>query len=428
MNGRAFRAGLAACVFISAASVAQAQAALEALRAPDLSDLQRAVRNAQDSLTLARLQQTLAEHDSLARNERDLGYAVNWHQRRMAELQELIARGQANAEQMQELAREQEALGQAQADLARVRAERQLSLAAAAAEVAKAEAALAEAREALLAAQGGGDSLALAKAELAVKDAELAVAGAEEARAALTAGPDAVALAAAQAEVDRKRLAVAEAEAALAGTVLRAPFDGTVLQVYVAVGDGVTANMRVVTIADLSRLQVLAAVDETVIRRVAVGQGAVVTFDALPGQVLRGAVVSVPLEGSLQGGVTVYEVPVALEGTAGLPLLVGMTANVAIQTGEVKDALLVPTLALERSGGRYQVRVPNTVDPAGAPEVVPVEVGLSDGTYTQVVRGLNEGDQVIVELSTSTTSTNPFRGFGAMTGGQPGGGWPPNVP
>ncbi len=401
--------------------LAQAQAALDALRAPDLSDLQRAVQNAQDNLALAKLQQTLTEHNSLARSERDLGYAVNWHQRRIAELQELIARGQANAEQVQELAREQEALGKSQADLARVRAERELALASAAAEVARAEAALADARAALVKAQGGGDALQLAKAELAVKEAELAVANAEEARAALDAGPDAVALAAAQAEVERKRLAVVEAEAALAGTELRVPFGGTVLRVYVAAGDLVTANTRVVTVADLSRLQVLAAVDETVIRRVAAGQGAVVTFDALPGQVLRGAVVSVPLQGTLQGGVTVYEVPVALEGAAGLPLLVGMTANVAIQTGEVKDALLVPTLALQRSGGRYQVRVPNTLDPGGMPEVVPVEVGLSDGVYTQVVRGLNEGDQVIVELSSSTNTTNPFRGFGEMLGGRAGG-------
>ena len=48
--------------------------------------------------------------------------------------------------------------------------------------------------------------------------------------------------------------------------------------------------------------------------------------------------------------------------------------------------------------GSYQVSVPNTLDPAGEPETVPVEIGLSNGTYTQIVRGLIAGDQVIVQL------------------------------
>ncbi len=401
--------------------------ALDQLRNPDMVKLQTAVADAQRTLAQA-------QADLLAL-QNDTATAEQLAKLRDAEAAAAAEHGRLASETYTD-AYHQDRLQIAfnkmmNAVDARVTAEvqAQINLLKAQMQVRKAEAALADARAALVKAQGGGDALQLAKAELAVKEAELAVANAEEARAALDAGPDAVALAAAQAEVERKRLAVVEAEAALAGTELRVPFGGTVLRVYVAAGDLVTANTRVVTVADLSRLQVLAAVDETVIRRVAAGQGAVVTFDALPGQVLRGAVVSVPLQGTLQGGVTVYEVPVALEGAAGLPLLVGMTANVAIQTGEVKDALLVPTLALQRSGGRYQVRVPNTLDPGGMPEVVPVEVGLSDGVYTQVVRGLNEGDQVIVELSSSTSTTNPFRGFGAMMGGgQPGGGPPPNVP
>ena len=66
----------------------------------------------------------------------------------------------------------------------------------------------------------------------------------------------------------------------------------------------------------------------------------------------------------------------------------------------------------------YQVLVPNTVDPAGQPEAVPVEVGLSDGSYTQIVRGLNDGDKVVVEMA-AAQSNNNFRGFGEMGGGGP---------
>jgi HlyD family secretion protein len=255
-------------------------------------------------------------------------------------------------------------------------------------------------------ARAGGDSLALAKAQLAVREAEVMLASAKDERTKLTEGTDAVTLAAAQADVDKKRLVVADAEVALAGTSLIAPFDG-----------------KIVTIANLQQLQVLASVDETTIKKVVEGQSAQITFDALPGQTLRGQVGEIPLQGTLQGGVMVYAVPVSLTGAEKLPLLVGMTANVKIQTctersrsiGQAQNALLVPAMAVQRGSSGYQVLIPSS-DPAGEPVAVPVEVGLSDGTYTQIVRGLNLGDKVVVQMSAS--SQTEFFGFGPM-GGEP---------
>jgi HlyD family secretion protein len=403
----------------------QAKQDLIELQAPDLSTLEEAVGNAQDDLALAKLQQTLAEHDAMTKNERDLQYAVGWHQRRIAQLQDLVASNKANLEQTQQIATEQETLGEVQADLARIQAERQLSLQASTASVTKAQATLAEAQKALADGKAGGDKLALAKAHLAVKNAEYTLAAARDARAKLDEGADAVTLASAQADVDKKRLAVADAGAALAGTKLTAPFDGTVLQTNAAVGDVVAANSKILTLANLNDLQVLASVDETTIQRVKAGQAAQVTFDAVPGQTLQGQVGEVPLQGALQGGVMVYEVPISLAGVEKLPLLVGMTANVKIAVGQAENALLVPAMALQKANGMYQVLVPNTADPAGQPEAVPVEVGLSDGSYTQIVRGLNEGDKVLVEMSSASQSNNNnFRGFGEIGGGGP----PPGAP
>ncbi|MFN2183452.1 MAG: efflux RND transporter periplasmic adaptor subunit, partial [Anaerolineae bacterium] len=150
--------------------------------------------------------------------------------------------------------------------------------------------------------------------------------------------------------------------------------------------------------------QVVASVDETTIRQVSAGQQASISFDAYPNQTFEGEVLSVPLYGTLQGGVTVYDVPLSLTGAEALNLLVGMTANVNIEVGHVTDALLVPTLALQKVSGSYQVSVPNTLDPAGVPETVPVQIGLSNGTYTQIVKGLIAGDQVIVQLDTTQSS------------------------
>jgi multidrug efflux pump subunit AcrA (membrane-fusion protein) len=114
-------------------------------------------------------------------------------------------------------------------------------------------------------------------------------------------------------------------------------------------------------------------------------------------------------------------VPISLTGAEKLSLLVGMTANVKVQVGSVSNALLIPTLALQRASGQYQVLVANTSDPNGTPETVPVEVGLSDGTYTQITKGLNLGDQVVYAIA-SSSSSNAQQGMVIMgTGGVPQG-------
>ncbi len=360
-----------------------------------------------------------------AKNERDLQYAVGWHERKLNELAQLVAAGTANKEQSDAVATEQDALGEAQANLATAQAERRLAQQTAAAAVAAARTSLADAQKALADAQKGGDALAQAKAELAIKTAEVSLVKAQSDRTTLTEGADATKLAAATADRDKKKLAVADAEAALAATELKAPFDGTVLQVNLNPGDQVASGVNVLTLANLANLEVLAAVDETTVRAVQKDQKAQITFDALPGQTLNGIVGDVPLQGTLQGGVTVYEVPISLQGRRQGPvhgaLLVGMTANVKIATGEAQNALLVPTMALTKSNGMYQVLVADQLNPTAEPQAVPVQVGLSDGTYTQITSGLNDGDQVVVEMS-SSTDNNFFRG-GAMF--FDGGGSPP---
>jgi len=409
-------------------AVAQAELRLEQAKQnlgdllnPDTSNLQTALEDAQDDLALARLQQSLAEYDNLAKSERDLLYALDWHERRTGELEVLVSEGKANLEQIEEQAEEQESLAETRSELARVQSQRELALQVSAAEVAAAAAAVAEAEDALAEAQAGVDELDEAKAELAVAEAEVAVAEGQEKRAELDAGVDPVDLAPAQANLDKRQLAAAEAEEDLEAATIRAAFAGTILQTVAEPGNRVNKNSWILTIANLDQLQVLALVDETTIRQVEVGQAAVITFDAFPGQQFTGQVLSVPLQGTLQGDVMVYEVPVSLEGAEELPLLVGMTANVEIRVDQVENVLLVPTMALQNSGGFYQVLVAAS-DPEADPQAVPVEVGLSDGMYTEIVRGLNEGDQVMVQIKAADATQFGFSVH--MMGGMMGGGKP----
>ena len=400
-----------AAVATAGKTLEQAKSDLADLSAPDLTSLANAVKDAEDTLKLLQIQSDLAERDSLAKSERDLRYTVNWYGRRIASLEAMTER---NAEQTAEITTDQGILAAAQADLDRVYAQRELARQARADESAKDKVTLADAQEALAKAKAGGDKLTLAQAQLAVHEAEVSLQAAQEARQELDTGADTTKIATAQAAVDKKRVAVSEAGTALAGAQLVAPFDGTILETNVAVGDQVTANTTVLTLANLKTTQVVASVDETTIRQVSEGQTATITFDAFPGQSFTGKVLSVPLQGTLQGGVMVYDVPISLTGAEDLALLVGMTANVDIQVGQVTDALLVPTIALQQTNGLYEVQVPNTTDPSGAAETVPVEVGLSDGTYTQVTKGLNAGDSVLVQLqsTSSSSSSNAMGGSG----------------
>ncbi len=401
-------------VAVAAAKVQlqQAQDALDALVNPDLPSLKAAVASAQSALAKAQADVLAQQEDSAARKQ--LARLQTAEATPTADYQRLAAETYTDDYYRDRLQVAYNKMMDAQDARVAYVTGRQVSAWQAQMTLRRSQQALADAQEALAEAQAGGDKLALAQAELAVHQAEVALQAAQEARADLDTGADAAKIAAAQAAVDKKRLTLADAEAALAGAQLVAPFDGTILQTNVNVGDQVTANTTILTLANLRTLQVVASVDETTIRQISAGQDASITFDAFPGQSFQGKVLSVPLQGSLQGGVMVYPVPVSLTGADNLALLVGMTANVEVQVGQAADALLVPTLALTKANGLYQVLVPNTTDPNGDPVAVPVEVGLSDGTYTQITRGLNPGDQVVVQIASTTGSSSSNFPGGSM--------------
>ena len=102
----------------------QAKSDLADLSAPDLTSLENAVKDAEDTLKLLQIQSDLAERDSLAKSERDLRYNVNWYGRRIASLEAMTKR---NAEQTAEITTDQGILAAAQADLDRVFAQRELA-------------------------------------------------------------------------------------------------------------------------------------------------------------------------------------------------------------------------------------------------------------------------------------------------------------
>lgn len=282
-----------------------------------------------------------------------------------------------------------------------------LELAQAEAQVAQAEYNLAKAQETLAELEARPDPLEVARAEAQVAQAEYNLAKAKDTLAKIEAGPDPKEIEVAQAKVVSAQANLEEAKAALKATTMVAPFDGTVISVGAEKGDLVSSGITIVTLADLSNLRVRAFVDETEISKVEIGQEVEITFDAFPGRRFWGQVLEVPLQGKLSQNVLTYEVPVSLEGVEDVALKPGMTANLKIIVGRRENALLVPALAVQQGEEGYVVMVQDT--PEGPAVATPVEVGLSDGTYIEIVSGLIEGDRVVVQYQ---VTQQQFPGFG----------------
>jgi len=355
--------------------------------------------------------QTRAE-SSLANAKNKVTQAQEAYQEALEELAELrsgpdaleLARAQDRVTQGEyNLAKAQESLAEIEAgpdSLELTRAENQ---------VAQAEYTLAKARSDLAEIEAGPDPSELARAQDQVAQAEYNLAKARSDLADIEAGPDPKDVEVAQAKVVSAQATLEEAQAALEAATMMAPFDGTVTSVGAEVGDLVSSNTIVVTLADLSNLRVRAIVDETDISQVEIGQEAEITFDAFPGHRFSGQVLEVPLQGKLTQNILTYEVPVSLEGAEGVSLKPGMTANVSIVVGRRENVLLVPAMAVQQGEQGNVAMVQDS--PQGPAVETQVAVGLSDGTYVEVKLGLNEGDQVVVQYQAPEEGLAGFRGF-----------------
>lgn len=203
-------------------------------------------------------------------------------------------------------------------------------------------------------------------------------------------GPTAQQIQVAEKGLELARLALQGAKTQRDACTVTAPFAGTVLQVNVREGEHAYGE-RVVKLADLSTLEVVAQVDELDIGEIVVGQETLIRLDAFPGKVLSGRVARITPGATPQRGTVGYEVVVTF--TPG-PEAVrpDMTANLRIITLTHDDTLLVPSRAVEARGRNKYVRVIE----GGRVRDVRVTTGLSDGNDTEILEGLQEGQQVLV--------------------------------
>jgi HlyD family secretion protein len=227
---------------------------------------------------------------------------------------------------------------------------------------------------------------------------------------------------AAKTQVDLSQAALNQALTNLVYTKIVSPVDGVVVSRNIDVGQTVASSFQTPTLfliaKDLTKMQIDTSVDEADVSNVKVGQDVDFQQDAYPDVTFKGKVLQVREASAILQNVVTYDVVVQVDNKD-LRLMPGMTAQVSIITSVVRNVLRIPNGAL-----RFRpMQNGKPVAPARGPGIwtlennklkrIPVKIGFSDGTYTELVSGdVKEGEIMIIDsLSKPSSQTTGFRMF-----------------
>ncbi|MDR3519738.1 MAG: efflux RND transporter periplasmic adaptor subunit [Candidatus Pacebacteria bacterium] len=236
----------------------------------------------------------------------------------------------------------------------------------------------------------------------------------------------------AQIAITQAQNSLSDAEQNLSYYHIKAPFDGVISSVPVIVGDNVGSGTTLSTIITSKELATV-TLNEVDVAKIALGEKATLTFDAIPNLTIAGQVVEIDSVGTVSQGVVNYNVQISFDATSDDGVKPGMSVNAAIITNVAENVLTVPSSAIKTQGGVSYVQMFDTALPAplagvqGSPSLVPpknqtVVTGVSDGTSTQIVSGLNLGDEIVTKTITSTTKTTATTTAPSILSGVGGGG------
>jgi HlyD family secretion protein len=216
-------------------------------------------------------------------------------------------------------------------------------------------------------------------------------------------GVDNAKLKQAHAQVQQSQASLKQLEEQLSYTTIVAPMDGVILSRDVEIGDAVSSILvlgstatLVMTEGDINQVYVQGKVDEADIAHVYMSQPARIKVESFRDRVFSGKVTKIAPLGVEKDNVTTFEVRVSIDNPGG-ELKANMTANAEIMLDEHKGVLTVPENAVSYDGQKNAfVQVPDKSQKEGMHKI-PVTVGLSNGSVTEILKGLKEGDQVVLQ-------------------------------
>jgi HlyD family secretion protein len=216
-------------------------------------------------------------------------------------------------------------------------------------------------------------------------------------------GVDTAKLKQARAQVMQSQASLKQLEEQLSYTTIVAPMDGVILSRDVEIGDAVSSILvlgstatLVMTEGDTTQVYVQGKVDEADIAHVYMNQAARIKVESFRDRVFNGKVTKIAPLGVEKDNVTTFEVRVSIDNPGG-ELKANMTANAEILLDEHKGVLTVPENAVMYDGQKNaSVEIPDKSQKEGKRKV-PVKVGLSNGSVTELLSGLKEGDKVVLQ-------------------------------
>jgi multidrug efflux pump subunit AcrA (membrane-fusion protein) len=208
-----------------------------------------------------------------------------------------------------------------------------------------------------------------------------------------------------EAVVAQADYAMQMAKLILDSTVIRSPMAGMVAEVLVNVGDLVSPSTAVATVVDPDPMWLQAQVNENDMAQVKVGQKASVTVSSFPDLQFAGKVTQIDQHAQVVNNVSVFSATIEVPNRGGR-ILWGMNADADISVLSLKNVLTLPSSAIKPNNGSPQV----TIMDNGHLVAWDVQSGATDGTRTQIVAGLDEGQEVVVQRRTSTGVTQQQQG------------------
>jgi len=268
--------------------------------------------------------------------------------------------------------------------------------------------------------QGAKDALLASSEALSKAKSNLATLEQTESLQAEADGQD---LANAQLAVEQARLTLSSAEQDLEGTRLTAPFGGVVSSVDASVGGPAGASSAILSLVDDSKVELAAQIDESDVARVALGQHATVTLDALGERPFSGRVTAIAPTAALVSNIPIFYVTVEVDNAA-RSLRGGMTGQAIIVTQTVQDTFQVPTRAVRSRGGASVIMVQGR---DGGFAAVPVEAVGTAGIDSVLTGDVPDGAVVLVSEGSGGNSAPSDQGGqrrpGAIPFTPPGGGF-----
>ncbi len=207
----------------------------------------------------------------------------------------------------------------------------------------------------------------------------------------------------ARAQVAQSQATLNQLEEQLSYTTVTSPMDGVILSRDVEIGDAVSSILvlgstatLVMTIGDTQQVYVQGKVDEADIAHVYMGQPARIKVESFRDKVFNGKVTKIAPLGVEKDNVTTFEVRVSIDNPGG-ELKALMTANAEILIEEHKNVLTVPENALIYDNQKNAfVEIPSSKGAEGKKKIT-VKAGISNGSRTEILEGLKEGDSVVLQ-------------------------------